>query len=90
MTSVKMNFKSQYQDLMCDLCENDLNQTDFHLLDCETVLNECSELSNDNVSEYEDIFGNISKQHQITKGSLQKKKRLNLGIVPKLPETHPP
>ena len=32
----------------------------------------------------------MTLKNKILKGSLQKKKRLNLGIVPKLPETHPP
>ena len=30
-------------------------------------MNECSELKNDRISEYEDIFGNISEQMLMTK-----------------------
>ena len=67
MTNVKANFKSQYLDLTCDLCEKDFDQSDFHLLECERILNECAELSNDNSSEYEDIFGTATEQLPITK-----------------------
>ena len=66
MTNVKMNFKLQYQNLLCDLCEKDLPQSDYHLLGCENMINECSQLKNNNISEYEDIFGTVSEQLAIT------------------------
>ena len=67
MTSVKDNFSSQYQDLTCNLCSSNSLQSDFHLLECESILQNCPELSNDISSEYEDIFGSLSEQLKITK-----------------------
>ena len=67
MTEVKTNFKSQYQNLDCDLCKNDSLQSDLHLLDCVAIQSECSDLRNDIFSEYEDIFGPISQQILVEK-----------------------
>jgi hypothetical protein len=38
-----------------------------HLLQCSTLINECSLLCNDISSEYEDIFGDSTEQLQITR-----------------------
>ena len=67
MTNVKCNFSSMYQDLTCNLCKSESLQSDFHLLECEKLLQKCSQLSNDVSSEYEDIFGSSSEQLSITK-----------------------
>ena len=67
MTNVKLNFRSSYQDLSCNLCASNSLQSDIHLLECETLIDKCSQLRNDIASEYEDIFGSLSEQLSITK-----------------------
>ena len=67
MTNVKVNFSSNFQDLTCNLCTSKFLQSDYHLLECETILQNCPKLSNDEISEYEDIFGDVSMQLSITK-----------------------
>ena len=68
MTDVKVNFRSMYQNLNCDLCTDNEIQSDNHLLQCSTIIEECSQLSSDISSEYEDIFSNdVQNQMKITK-----------------------
>ena len=67
MTNVKLNFRSSYQDLTCNLCTSKSLQSDIHLLECETLIDKCPKLSNDIASEYEDIFGSLPEQLSITK-----------------------
>ena len=45
----------------------DIEESQSHLLECMTILNRCSELYNDRISQYEDIFGQIEKQVRIAK-----------------------
>ena len=67
MTNVKLNFSSNYQDLTCNLCNSTSLQSDFHLLECETIIKKCPKLSNDVSAEYEDIFGSLTEQLLVTK-----------------------
>ena len=62
MTNVKSNFSSMYTDVNCDICDENVPQTDSHLLDCIKILNMCQELRDDNTIEYEDIYGSIEVQ----------------------------
>ena len=63
MIDVKLNFKSQYLDTKCNFCSEEESQD--HLLDCQTIIQHCKELYNDTVVEYEDIFKNAKKQSQM-------------------------
>ena len=67
MTSTKLNYRSMYTDLNCNICSENVPQSDSHLLECQTLINECSELRNDTQVEYEDIFGNTEEQLRIAK-----------------------
>ena len=51
-----------YTDVNCDICDENVPQTDSHLLDCIKILNMCQELRDDNAIEYEDIYGSIEVQ----------------------------
>ena len=44
MVNVRTNFSSMYKEIECDLCKKDLPQTSAHLLECEAILEKCSEL----------------------------------------------
>ena len=67
MTEVKMNFKLKHQNLYCNLCKLSCPQSDAHLLDCQSILNNCQELSNSIEIEYEDIFGGPVLQLKVTR-----------------------
>ena len=68
MTEVKENFSSMYQDLNCNLCNDDVIQSDNHLLQCSKIIEECSELIRNNVLAHKQIFSNdVNKQLSITK-----------------------
>ena len=54
-------------DLNCNICSEKVPQSDRHLLECQTIIKECSELAKDTQAEYEDIFGSSSEQLSITK-----------------------
>ena len=61
MVQVKANFKSGLDSLICDVC-NIEEDSQFHLLNCEELLNQCEALYNDDSVEYDDIFSNTEKQ----------------------------
>ena len=67
MSNVKLNFKTMYSDLTYNLCEENIPQSDSHLLECLRIINNCPVLSNDTSVEYEDLFGDISEQLNATK-----------------------
>ena len=55
MFKVRQHFKNQFEDHMCQLC-NAVNEDQFHLFNCEKIINNCEELANNIVIEYEDLF----------------------------------
>ena len=61
MTNAKMNFKNIYVDTTCSLCRNE-DDTIRHHLECPVLIENCSELFNDRIVQYEDIFGSLKKQ----------------------------
>ena len=67
MTAVKANFKSMYQNIDCDLCDEGIPQTDVHLLDCNYLIENCPELEINNIVEHEDIFEEGPIQLQVTR-----------------------
>ena len=64
MTKTKLNYRTMHADLSCNLCYEDIQQSDSHLLDCDRLIQECGELANNTSVEYEDIFGDESQQVQ--------------------------
>ena len=55
-------------DIVCNLCDIGVVQSDAHLLDCATLLSNCPLLAQSVSAEYEDIFSSdIKKQREITK-----------------------
>ena len=66
MADLKMNFKNMHIDHTCPLCkEHDDSQK--HILECETILNKSEDLANNSRVEYEDIFEGKSKQIEAIK-----------------------
>ena len=62
------NFKSQHQDLTCNLCgDPNTVQTASHLLDCKTVLSHSPALLNNDSVQYEHIYGTVDQQIEITR-----------------------
>ena len=54
MVDVKTNFKSQYSDLICRICKSDDSvENENHLIDCEMLNEEISDITFNYV--YEDI-----------------------------------
>ena len=66
MIKVKMNFKNMFINNACDLCKKDEDTTQ-HILECEVLINNCSQLYNDRIVRYQDIFGNIQAQIRAVK-----------------------
>ena len=64
MINVKCNFSSRYEDLSCDLCNENELQTQEHLLNCSKIIKNCPQLYNNRIIQYSDIFGKVKKQHK--------------------------
>ena len=61
MTEVKHNFRNKYADQICPLCKSE-EDTQYHLINCQRILENCPDLAENINIEYEDIFSNGSKQ----------------------------
>ena len=66
MAELKTNFKGKYEDIVCPLC-NIENDTQSHLFNCDVLIKQCSELSENQEIEYEDIFSAKMKQIKAVK-----------------------
>ena len=67
MINVKCNFKSNYEDSSCDLCDINLSQNQNHLLECDTIINNCPQLYENRDSLYSDLFMEVKKQVKVAK-----------------------
>ena len=67
MINVKSNFRNQYENVLCQLCDNGAEESQSHLLECPTLLDNCPMLFNDTQTEYDDIFECPSKQLQVVR-----------------------
>ena len=69
MMNVKANFRNQYNndDIICKFCDEGVEESQYHQLECQTIINNCPELFNDISVEYEDIFKGPEKQLKIVK-----------------------
>ena len=66
MINVKANFSSRYANISCDLCDENVPQTQEHLFDCKEIIKNCPQLYNDRNTEYGDIFEGTRKQLKCT------------------------
>ena len=66
MINVKGNFSSKYEDLSCDLCDQNEPQTQEHLLDCPVMIDNCPKLFNNRSIGYTDVFKGPTKQLRCT------------------------
>ena len=55
-SSSRANFRSMYEDVLCNLCDSGVTQNDAHLLDCVTIINNCPKLAQSVTGEHEDIY----------------------------------
>ena len=68
MTNVKANFSSMYDDINCDLCLQNVPQTDYHLIECDKIIENYQDLRDDDTTEYEeDLYKNINEQVKAVK-----------------------
>ena len=68
MPNIKTNFRNMFVDTKCRLCgETNEEESQQHQLDCVRLINNCQELYNDSITNYEDIYADVNKQARITK-----------------------
>ena len=61
--NVKANYKNMYPDLKCRLCTSqNVEETQYHLVNCDVLISKCKNLAQNVKIEYEDIFENGAKQ----------------------------
>ena len=66
--NIKTNFRNMFVDMKCRLCgETNEEESQQHQLDCVRLINNCNELYNDSITNYEDIYADVNKQARITK-----------------------
>ena len=64
---VKANYRNRYQNVKCSLCREGFDDTQYHLFHCVGIIAQCDILANNVEMEYEDIFGDISRQIPVAK-----------------------
>ena len=69
MLNVRANFKNYYneKDISCNLCLEDIEENQAHLLECKTLIENCQALHDDYSVEYEDLFEGKEKQLKATR-----------------------
>ena len=67
MINVKANFSSIYENISCEICDDNEPQTQEHLLYCKEIINNCPILYNDRNTEYHDLFEATKTQLNCTK-----------------------
>ena len=67
MLNVKANFCNQYnnQNINCQFCDEGVEESQYHQLECQTIIDNCPKLYDDITVEYEDIFKGPEKQLKI-------------------------
>ena len=67
MSDVKSNYKGKYESLKCEMCDENEDETQKHILICKRL-----NISNEEIPNYEDIFdGNANKKIAITRKFIQ-------------------
>ena len=59
---VKCNYKNKFIDLKCKFCNSQKDDNQYHLLQCDYLIKNCRNLSDNITIDYEDIFDNLEKQ----------------------------
>ena len=68
MVMARANFRSMFENVQCDLCDLEVTQTTNHLLECPTLIENCTALYNDEEVHGDDVFSDdIAKQLKATK-----------------------
>ena len=68
MVMARANFRSMFENVQCDLCDLEVTQTTNHLLECPTLIDNCTALYNDQEVQGDDIFsGDLAKQLKATR-----------------------
>ena len=67
MIDVKKNFSSIYQNLNCEICDENEIESQSHLIQCQKLLSMLPDGEIINDAKYEDIFENPQKQLKITR-----------------------
>ena len=78
--NVKTNYRHMYADTKCTLCVSGEEDSQYHLFNCQEIIDNCPALANNVNVEYEDIFGDISSQVLVAKllsEILETRERLN-------------
>ena len=63
MAEFKNNFRNKYENIQCRLCKSETDDQP-HLFYCQILINNCKELAENSLIEYEDIFSTKLKQQQ--------------------------
>ena len=67
---VKCNYKNKYYNHQCELCTSNSQDDQYHLFQCEYLINNCKNLENNTTIEYEDIFDDTDTKKQIKAAKL--------------------
>ena len=66
MVNVKNNFSSMYDNLNCELCDDDELDSQKHLIQCKKLLSMSSDQTSKIDLKYDDIFSEPEEQLRIT------------------------
>ena len=56
------SYQNKYQNLQCMLCQSGEEDNQYHLFHCSKLIDNLENLANNVDIEYEDFFGDISRQ----------------------------
>ena len=58
MSDIKLNYKSKYESLKCEMCDENEDESQEHLINCRSL-----NVNNEEIPNYEDILdGNVNKK----------------------------
>ena len=70
MSDVKLNYKNKYESLKCEMCDENEDESQEHLIKCRSL-----NIINEEITKYEDIFnGNVIKKIAIARKFLKNMK----------------
>ena len=55
------------ENLQCNLCNENIVQSQDHLLSCQKIIDHCKELYENINIEHDDIYGNVEKQLNVVR-----------------------
>ena len=67
MSDVKLNYKGKYESLKCEICDENEDESQKHIINCKSL-----NMINEEIPNYEDIFsGNVKKKIEIARKFIQ-------------------